>query len=163
MNIKEFYSDLPKEVEADPIIMGFMYSVLLAAPYSFWQFKDELDFKLVVNGCGPKGVGDKLIPDSVWGLKITDACAIHDWMFTIFNDEAGFRLANQVFLDNMTRINKEKTKWNWLMKLRSRRILKYYYAVKNFGRVFFYDAHRGLYEIEENEKERKEYFKKIYT
>lgn len=144
--MKEFYSDLPREVESDSIIMDFMNGVLLAAPRSFWQFKDEIDFKLVVNGCGPSGVGDRLVPDSVWGLKITDACAIHDWMFTVFNDEKGFGLANQVFLDNMVRINKDKTKWGWLRKLRSRRILKYYYAVKNFGRVFFYDAHRGLYE-----------------
>lgn len=144
MDIVDFYKTLPIPVDHDPIFINNLDGNLLAAPASFWTFLGQ-DTSDVVNGCGTGGTGDFLVPDTVYFLSIKPACKIHDWMFTIFNDEAGFKLANQVFLDNMHRINREKSKHGWLKWLRGRRIMKYYLSVKCFGRLFFYDAHLSLY------------------
>ena len=145
MDIKEFYKQIPINIKDDHIIINCLDGYNLAAPESFWTFISQ-DMSDVVNGCGSGGMGDFLIPDTIYGLSIKPACKIHDWMYTIYNDEAGFKLANQIFLDNMIRINNKETKYTWLKWLRRRRILKYYNAVRDFGRLFFYDAHINLYE-----------------
>jgi len=147
MDISEFYKSLPVVAVCDSIVIRSLDGYNLAGPESFWYYLGlGNDLSGVINGCGPGGLGDFLIPDTIYGLSVKPACKIHDWMYTIYNDEAGFKLANQVFLDNMIRINNKSTKW-WLLKLiRMRRILKYYLAVSNFGRLFFYDAHIDLYQ-----------------
>ncbi len=147
MDISEFYKSLPVVAAFDSIVIRSLDGYDLAAPESFWYYLGfGNDLSGVINGCGPGGIGDFLIPDTIYGLSVKPACKIHDWMYTIYNDEAGFKLANQVFLDNMIRINNKSTKW-WLLKLiRMRRILKYYRAVRDFGRLFFYDAHIDLYQ-----------------
>ena len=141
----EFYKRLPVPADMAQIEFGDVDGCQLAAPKSFWYFR-TLDLSDIINGCGPGGAGDRLIPDTVYGLSVKPACAIHDWMYTIFNDEAGFKLSNSLFLDNMTRINKSATKNSVIRFLRSRRIVKYYLAVKDFGRLFYYDNHVGLYD-----------------
>jgi len=146
MELSEFYKSLPVVAVCDSISLGMLVGYKLAAPDSFWYYSGfGNDLGDVINGCGPGGLGDLLIPDRVYGLNIKPACKIHDWMYTIYNDEVGFDLANQIFLDNMIRINNAATKSRLLKYLRSRRILKYYRAVRNFGRLFFYDAHVDLY------------------
>jgi hypothetical protein len=145
MDISEFYKRLPVVAICDPIRFGYLDGYILAAPESFWDFAGQ-DMSAAVNGCGPGGIGDSLVPDTVYLLSIKAACKIHDWMYTIYNDEFGFELANQIFLDNMIRINNAATKNRLLKYLRSRRILKYYLAVRYFGRLFFYDAHIDLYQ-----------------
>ncbi len=147
MDISEFYKSLPVVAVCDSIVIRSLDGYNLAAPESFWYYLGlGNDLSGVINGCGPGGLGDFLIPDTIYGLSVKPACKIHDWMYTIYNDEAGFKLANQVFLDNMIRINNKSTKW-WLLKLiRMRRILKYYRVVRDFGRLFFYDAHIDLYQ-----------------
>jgi hypothetical protein len=89
-----------------------------------------------------------MVPDTAWGMSLKPACKIHDWMFTIFNDEGGFVLSNQIFLDKMNRINRAESESGILRWLRARRIRKYFCAVRDFGRLFFYDAHVGLYNSE---------------
>lgn len=145
MKLKDFYKKLPLTLAEELITFGDLNGVELAAPSSFWRylFADTSD---VINGCGAGGVGDLFVPDTVYGLNIKPACMIHDWMFTIFNSEEAFKLSNQIFFDNMCRINSAKTKKGFLKWLRYRRILKYYQAVEIFGRPHFYDAHVGLYE-----------------
>ena len=156
--IENFLKDLPHKIEDDPVIIRRLFEFHLAAPTSFWDGYEDIEaidsFRLIVNGCGPGGVGDRLVPDTVWGLNIKPACMIHDWCFTVFNCEKGFDLSNQLFLDNMLRINKAHTEYSWLRWLRSRRILKYYAAVHALGRLFYYDAHLHIYERAEvyNEK-----------
>lgn len=148
MKLKDYYLKLPIDVSSERIIFSNLNGIDLAAPESFWDYLD-IDKSDMVNGCGPSGFGDFLIPNKVYGLSIKPACMIHDWMFTIFNCEKGFKVANQVFFDNMNRINKKNTKSNFLWWLRKRRIMKYFLAVKYFGRQFYYDAHVGLYNNEE--------------
>lgn len=145
MNLQTFSTLLPLSPTKDPIIMGLLDGYELAAPESFWLAGPEL-IKELVNGCGPRGLGDRLVPDTVWFLCITAACKIHDWMFTVYNCQAGFELSNNVFLDNMNRINKAKTTNKILFWLREKRIGKYYLAVKFGGRIWYYDAHLELYD-----------------
>ncbi len=147
MDISEFYKSLPVVAAFDSIVIRSLDGYDLAAPESFWYYLGfGNDLSGVINGCGPRGLGDFLIPDTIYGLSVKPACKIHDWMFTIYNDEAGFKLANQVFLDNMIRINNSASKHELLKWIRMRRILKYYRAVSDFGRLFFYDAHIDLYD-----------------
>jgi len=143
----EFFKSLPVSVKNDPIKFGNLDGYELAAPESFWN--TEIDTRqVVINGCGPGGFGDYLIPDTVYFMSIKSACKIHDWMFLVFNTDEGFELANQIFLDNMRRINNTYTKTKALKFVRDRRIKKYYYAVRDFGRLFFYDNHIHLYDYD---------------
>lgn len=139
--------NLPILPAGDPIVMGLLDGYQLAAPQSFWLAGPE-QINSLVNGCGPGGFGDRLIPDTVWFLSVKAACKIHDWMFLVYNCETGFELSNQVFMDNMARIN-QTTKQAWLRFLRARRIKKYHQAVCDFGRLFYYDAHLGVYDKDE--------------
>lgn len=145
MKLIEFYKSLPVTLEQDLITFGYLDGVQLAAPESFWRylFADTSD---VINGCGAGGIGDLFVPDTIYAMSVKPACMIHDWMFTIYNDEVAFHMSNQVFFDNMCRISYARTKNKMLKWLRYRRILKYYKAVEMFGRQHFYDAHVGLYE-----------------
>ena len=143
MDILEFYGSLPIHPGTDPIDLDVLDGYYLAAPDSFWRYLED-DQSAAVNGCGPKHLGDFLVPDTVWGLSVKPACKIHDWMYTVYNSEAGFKLSNTIFLDNMLRIN-ASTKNVLLRYLRTRRIMKYYRMVNTFGRLFFYDAHVSLY------------------
>ena len=148
MDIAEFYKSLPVIAICDQIRFGNLDGYILAAPESFWDFAGQ-DMSAAVNGCGPGGIGDSLVPDTVYLLSIKAACKIHDWMYTIYNDEFGFELANKVFIDNMIRINNAASGCVLLKWLRMQRILKYYRAVRAFGRLFFYDAHISLYANQE--------------
>lgn len=143
--MNKFVMKLPIDQTLDPMSMGELDGYLLAAPESLWKAPDDIKAE-IISGCGPKGLGDVMIPDTAYFMSLTPACKVHDWMFTVYNDEAGFKLSNQVFLDNMNRINQAQTKSRVLKWLRSRRIRKYFVAVRDFGRLFFYDAHLGLYD-----------------
>ena len=101
----------------------------LYAPELYWTLTPESK-KELCNGCGPKGFG-LLIPDTIYGLVITEVCDIHDFMFAIGVDEEDRLIANRVFRNNLLRYIDYKTKWKWLKKLRIRRALKYIYMVDN--------------------------------
>jgi len=114
--------NLPLKLEGDPIELGYLDGYELAAPKSFF------------------------VPDTVWFLNIKPACKVHDWMFTVYNCLEGFELSNDIFHDNMERINRS-TKNKYLRWLRSKRIEKYKKACSSaLGRLFYFDAHVGLYD-----------------
>ncbi len=142
-NMKQFLNSLPLDIASDPIIIKRTPDkYMLAAPESYWSATPEIKDS-VTNGCGSKGFGF-LVPDKIFGMSITPACDIHDWMCLVYNDEAGFKLSTQVFFDNMQRINHAKSQCRFLERLRASRIKLYYRAVKDFGRLFYYDAHVDL-------------------
>ena len=154
-SLRAFFKQLPLTTIEDKIVLGKLHNYSLAAPESFWRFYYAgEDISSVVNGCGPAGAGDRLIPDTAYLMSIKAACMIHDWMYTIYNDEEGFRLSNQIFLDNMLRINHAHTKNKVLYVLRFKRIMKYYNKVQDFGRLFYYDNHVDLYPDKAIYKER---------
>ena len=84
------------------------------------------------NGCG-SGWTAKIIPDSIYGLSICMACAIHDYMYEVGKTIADKEEADRVFLNNMIRIIDAKDAWYYPHSLARRRALKYYEAVHNFG------------------------------
>ena len=112
----------------------------LAAPWSFWTASEDLR-RDVVNGCGPGGIGDLIVPDRILGLNMRPACEIHDWTFAVWNCKEGFVLSNNIFLNNMVRINHQHNGWAFLKRKRLPIIRKYFKAVDVFGEAFYYDAH----------------------
>ena len=89
-------------------------------------------------GCGPGGVGDYVVPDTVYGLAIKEACQIHDWDYrhspgasskhrkrrdkVMFNNALTIVAANlNTFVDRVVK------------RLRYRRVRFYYKMVRRFG------------------------------
>jgi len=95
--------------------------------------------KEVCNGCGPGGWKFDLIPDTIYGLSITEACNVHDWMYYEGKTKDDKRRADRIFLENVLWIidnyySKSKAWYKGLMRwLRRRRAYKYYEAVADFG------------------------------
>lgn len=113
----------------------------LFAPAEYWKLTTEQRAE-ICNGCGPRGIGALLVPDTVWGLSITPACNIHDYMYHAGWTIEDKKQADRVFLNNMIRIVTGRTRWCFLLRLRLNRVLTYYGAVKNFGGPFFW-AHKN--------------------
>jgi hypothetical protein len=112
----------------------------LLAPLEYWAVPPE-DMHLHVTGrCGPgKGLGDKLVPETIWGLPITKACEIHDFMYTFGEKTEDYKQASdRVFLANILTIIDRETKFGWLKYLRRQRAYKYYDAVAMLGDSSFY-------------------------
>jgi len=94
----------------------------------------------VVNGCGTGGWKGALVPDTIWGLSITAACNIHDWMYAAGSTLAEKEEADRVFLNNMLRLV-ESAGGLWLLqRLRRRRAWIYYQAVYRFGGPAFWSG-----------------------
>ncbi len=120
----------------------------LFAPRTYWEATPEERGKHV-NGCGPDGWKGKLVPDTLWGLKVTESCYIHDWMYdfgTTIDDKI---VADRVFLNNMLRQIECGLSWGWLRRLRRRRARIYYEAVKRFGGPAFWDDKNPLDDFQE--------------
>lgn len=89
----------------------------------------------ICNGCGSAQAKFDLIPDTIYGLCITWACWIHDWMYHHGQTIQDKEVADEVFLSNLVRLIERDTCW-WRKLLKPfmrRRALKYYEAVVLFG------------------------------
>ena len=102
-------------------------------------------------GCGAgDGLGDRLVPDTMWGLSVQPACEIHDWMYAKGRSIEDKKQADGVFLDNLLRIIDAGTSSWVLRKLRRRRARTYYLSVKYFGGPAFWgDTASGMESREE--------------
>jgi hypothetical protein len=101
-----------------------------------WDFVEQYEDEFMSYGCGPGGVGDYLVPDTMWGLYIGNACRIHDWYYRWDYDnycEARRNEADRILKNNSIRIINRYTHSNILRKLRYRRAQTYYTMVHNFG------------------------------
>lgn len=94
----------------------------------------------VANGCGTAGWKGTLVPDTIYGLRVTSACNIHDWMYHYGNTLADKDEADRVFLNNLLRLINGSTRCGLLRTLRRRRALKYYHAVRLAGGPAFWDS-----------------------
>ena len=104
---------------------------ILYAPASFLTSSVK-ELELVCNGCGAANSKFDFIPDSIYGLKITAACNIHDWMYHEGRTIEDKDEADRTFLNNLLRLF--STTGNRFLKwLRRRRAYKYYEAVAAFG------------------------------
>ena len=107
----------------------------IRAPVTFWLATGEKRAKNC-NGCGTEGWKGALVPDTMWFLRISEACDVHDWMYGEGTSDADKELADMIFLTNLISIINRAGKrgpycWiHWLMiPLREQRAFKYYQAV----------------------------------
>ncbi len=110
----------------------------LYAPISYWEATEE-ERNDTCNGCGAKSGLD--VPDTFYGLDVSIACNIHDWMYHI-----GITLADKLFADAIFRLNlsliiDDSNKWynKVLSPLRHSRAGKYYTAVVLWGNTAYWD------------------------
>lgn len=91
--------------------------------------------------CGAgKGLSDVIVPETLWGLKVSPACFVHDFMW----DEASptwndFHISNSVFLRNILSIVECNSASSILKRLRMYRAVTYYNAVDSIGESVFWN------------------------
>lgn len=104
---------------------------MVVAPAGYFLLTEE-EKKEVCNGAGPKGIG-WLVPDTIYGVSITEAANIHDFMYV-----GGFSKedADTLFLQNMLALINAHKGSEVLRYLRVARAHTYYYSVKLFGGFF---------------------------
>lgn len=114
-------------------------AAVLFAPKEYWNLT-QADRQDLCNGCGTKGLCGFLVPDSIHGLRITPACNIHDFMYSIGETIEDKHEADRVFLNNLLRLVEAGTSWTWLKKLRAIRCHEYFLAVDKFGGPAFWNG-----------------------
>lgn len=96
-------------------------------PWDEWAGPDIRDYP---TRCGAgEGIGDKIVPDTIYFLPISVACDIHDicWQIAPATEYAR-KESDYVFLYNMLTIIEAES--NWFMRaLRNQRAMVYYNAV----------------------------------
>ena len=109
--------------------------IKLFADYGCWEFKKKFPDEFKSYGCGPGGVGDFLVPDTVYGLSIRDACRIHDWAYrhSLGDSDEDRKRHDRILMNNSLRIVDAGTKFWIIKKLRYRRCKTYYQMVRAFG------------------------------
>ena len=107
-------------------------------PDSYKEASNEKK-KKICNGCGPGGWKFDLVPDTMYGLSITEACNVHDWMYYEGDTTDDKKRADRILLENILLLidnnySKSNSWWKGLIRwLRRRRAYKYYEAVADFG------------------------------
>lgn len=111
----------------------------LDAPKAFFVIEDST-LAMIVGGCGPGKKGDRLVPDTVWGLSIRPACAIHDFDYGMGRKVSDRKSADLRFLANMLKIVETESRFTPLRIMRRYRIMTYYSAVAEGGAAAFEKA-----------------------
>ena len=114
-----------------------MNSLELDVPTSYKEAtQDERDS--VCNGCGLEGWKGNLVPDSILGVDITEACYIHDWDYRHGTTLFGKHKADLRFLNNMIiLINRRGGCLTWLRRWQA---MGYYNAVRDFGTEAYWEG-----------------------
>ena len=109
----------------------------LYAPPEYYTASPEL-LAEICNGCGAANAKFDFVPDSIYGLSISEACKIHDFMYHFGETLADKEEADRVFRNNMIRIIANHGGWTWLNKMRRWRVGTYYIAVDKYGGPAFW-------------------------
>ncbi len=101
---------------------------------------NEVLAKKYNNGCGPAGWKGKLVPDTIYGLSISEPCKIHDFMYEVGDHGTDKFEADSMFHINLLHTIKYESKWwnRFLNPLRRKRAWIYYTSVRYGGREAFY-------------------------
>ena len=102
--------------------------------YTHKQVKDMIG----MGGCGPGAIGDKFVPDSIYGLDVSPACYIHDLSWALAGGQEDKVTADNMFLCNMLRLNDASNSWGITKYIRLRGpfgIYNYYEAVAYIGNL----------------------------
>ena len=89
------------------------------------------------NGCGPSGLVGKIIPDSLLGVSVHEACNIHDVLYSKGGSSQDRKEADEDFLKMMLEKLKDSPKKPFLNSLRKFQAYLYFWSVRIFGRYFF--------------------------
>lgn len=120
------------------VVKGVVNGVVLEAPESYWRMSVEYRNRMT-NGCGPGGWKYDLVPDTIWGLDVHDACDIHDWCYFIGKTESDKQESDDMFLRNLNTIIMAKTDLAITRRLRMRRARKYHWFVVHCGHDAFWE------------------------
>jgi len=94
------------------------------------------------NGCGPQGWKFDIVPDTIWGCFVQEACRIHDVMYGDGVTIADKDSADRTFLNNLIRLIRARTTNSWakmfLLQRRLNTAYVYYEAVSHFGGPAFW-------------------------
>jgi hypothetical protein len=114
----------------------------LIAHAECFKFKRENPEEWASFGCGPGGLGDWLVPDTMWGLNISEACRIHDWYYRFFYDRSprAKEFADQLLLENARTIITKGSHNFITRKLRYIRCRTYYFMVDKCGQSSWDEA-----------------------
>lgn len=110
----------------------------ITAPAEFWKYFDLMGEERLRKdgyGCGPGGgIGDWLVPDSMWFLCVWICCAIHDWMY---RDKGACTVRDKEISDETLLINLtewiDARSWPVIREIRMYRAMSYYNAVNDGG------------------------------
>ena len=117
----------------------------LFAPPTYWRLPED---ERRARRCGPgRGVLEWLVPDTIYGVNVSVACSIHDFMYAIGVTDTDKADADEVFLNNLIRLIEAHDGWWPIQWLRLRRALIYYGAVKHFGGPAFWNTKNQPTEI----------------
>ena len=98
-----------------------------------WKLATKEDRDKYSGGCGPGKFGDWLVPDTMWGLCVSEACNIHDWMYAYGVTANDRKEADDILLRNLyILIDNDSPTWLF-RKLRRVRARTYYFWVRSFG------------------------------
>lgn len=103
---------------------------LLEAPCAFWGLSAG-DKKEICNGGGPKGLG-WLVPDTMWGMSMTDCFDIHDYDYYIKTKR---RVSDKRLYRNL--LAKINDKGGLFKHFRHSRAWIYYQLVSKGGGAFY--------------------------
>jgi hypothetical protein len=106
----------------------------LIAPESY-LLASPAERAAVVNGCGPAGWRFDLVPDSLAGLDVSEACKIHDWMYRLGGDEAARKEADVILYLNLARL--VLMAGGSLTGIRMAGAAAFYLAVRKGGAAYF--------------------------
>lgn len=117
-------------------------AVPLVAPKGI-KFPTEYlsDFETYCGAGG--GFGDWIVPETLFFLKVSAACFIHDEMWRMADGSwEDFHYANSVFLSNLISIITHESDSNILKHMRMYRAVTYFNAVDTIGATIYGAQHK---------------------
>ena len=90
--------------------------------------------------CGPGGIGDWMVPDTIYGLSMRPACRQHDYDYRFGNgaSDEHRKECDARFKKNMHIIVHEESGSKMLKTMRHVRINIYYLSVRAFGSAAYW-------------------------
>ncbi len=107
-------------------------------PYAYFKAPANV-IEEVTNGCG-SGSNEKMVPDRLLFVSILEACKIHDYMYHFGVTSEDKKLSDEVFLNNMSRLVKAGSYFNYFKKKRLKLAKIYYKYVHYHGGDYFWDS-----------------------
>lgn len=111
---------------------------------TYLNYPDNFDRSLC-NGCGTAGWKGALVPETIWGVNISEACNIHDVDYHFGQNMSDKNTADWRFYMNMLEIIDRESRWTrFLNPNRKARAWGYYQAVRKCGKSAFLAGKEGV-------------------